>query len=180
MLAKIELRHRQESSRLLQICHSNALSVQKGNGGWVYALGLALVDDDYLSMGHICLLPLDTGDKREFCEELDGRLRSRCGGLLELAKPRPRSSNHHCICGETPHDPWPDVKVVFMHRTVFEFLCNDNVWKLEALKTKDGGFNLCIALSLHSLRLGTQCLCLSPPQIVPAFIDFCRGLQHGL
>ncbi|KAK7747694.1 hypothetical protein SLS62_008940 [Diatrype stigma] len=181
MLAKIELRHRQEGSRLLQICYGNGLAAQQGDGGWIYALGLALVDDDYLSMDQACLLPLASGDKRELCEELDGRLRSRCGGLLELAKPKPDSSTHHCICGETPHDPWVDSKVVFMHQTVFEFLCNENAWNIPALRTStDDGFNLSAALAFHSLHLGTQCLYLDPPQIIPAFVDFCRGLQYGL
>ena len=181
MLAKVDLRHRQEGLRLLEICYDNGLGVQKGNGGWIYALGLALVDDDYHSMGQVCLLPLNAGDKRALCEELEVRLRSRCGGLLKLIMPKSASSNQHCLCGEAPHDPWVDAKVVFMHRTLFEFISQEGIWRLEVLKPKDDdGFNLLAALSLHSPHLAAQCLSLRPPLIIPAFIDFCRGLQYGL
>ncbi|KAK3358920.1 hypothetical protein B0T25DRAFT_599857 [Lasiosphaeria hispida] len=125
----------------------------------MHTLGLALIED-YDNTSPIHIERLGNKVKRELCEELEGRLRSRCGGLLEVKgalKPR-RDGEEFCLCGQhdsTPHneyhidptmvfhhDGYIDSTVVFMHRTVFEFLSEEHVWELDCLRAPDNGLNL--------------------------------------
>ncbi|KAM0417006.1 hypothetical protein ACHAPT_012972 [Fusarium lateritium] len=122
-----------------------------------YALGLALADD-YPDTMRAVQAPEDD-EKQDLCIELEGRLRSRCGGLLELA-----GGAKSCLCASVHgrHDPHIDAKVVFMHRTVFEFLSDEAVWEFECLKEQaDEGFNAATALSLYGLHISRQILSVS-------------------
>lgn len=139
----------------------------------MHTLGLALIED-YDNTSPIHIERLGNKVKRELCEELEGRLRSRCGGLLEVKgalKPR-RDGEEFCLCGQhdsTPHneyhidptmvfhhDGYIDSTVVFMHRTVFEFLSEEHVWELDCLRAPDNGLNLYAALILYCLYLALQ------------------------
>lgn len=91
---------------------------------------------------------------------------SRCGGLLELEFKKRKgafSDIESCLCGAversaTEHDPLIDGKVVFMHRTVYEFLSDEKVWGLKCLQAR-GGFEASTELSLivlYSVILSLQ------------------------
>ncbi|KAI1467651.1 uncharacterized protein F4812DRAFT_430367 [Daldinia caldariorum] len=142
MLNRINKRHREQGSRMLRIC----FVAQQAHGKLRYRdlalLGLALIDDDYTSVERISAL--SRGQKRTLCEELEGRLRSRTGGLLEThweAGGICLQDGKYCFCGSKSggdHDTKIDAKVVFMHRSVFEFLSNEKSWDLECLRPPEG------------------------------------------
>ncbi|EUC30786.1 hypothetical protein COCCADRAFT_44375, partial [Bipolaris zeicola 26-R-13] len=64
---------------------------------------------------------------------LEGRLRSRCRGLIEV---HGDASKGHLV-GAGEDYPYVD----FMHRTVFEFLDNTDALEIECLKIDDTGFD---------------------------------------
>ncbi|KAI0850613.1 prion-inhibition and propagation-domain-containing protein [Daldinia vernicosa] len=142
MLNGINKRHREQGSRMLRICFVARQARDRLEYSDMTLLGLALIDDDYTSMERIP--KLSKGQKRTLCEELEGRLRSRTGGLLETywgASRVRRENRKHCFCGswgEEEHDVKIDARVIFMHRTVFEFLSNEKSWDLECLRPPDG------------------------------------------
>ncbi|KAM0213236.1 hypothetical protein ACHAQI_004279 [Fusarium lateritium] len=65
------------------------------------------------------------------CQILEGILRSRCCGLLEVQRPNMAVESHnYCFCnGEYPHDSLQDSEVVFMHRAVYELLSQPRAWR---------------------------------------------------
>ncbi|KAH6887618.1 prion-inhibition and propagation-domain-containing protein [Thelonectria olida] len=169
MLNRVHKRHQQQGAQLLRICYTYQKTkspfVQKG----LFALGLALVDDY-----HTCPIEiqhLTTEDKVEICEELEGRLRSRCWGLLEFVTekctPSTQSSDEQEI----------NAKVRFMHRTVFEFLSNEHVWELDCLQTQDDEFDAATALSLYGIHMATQML--YAKNDIQAMDHFEEGLWWG-
>ncbi|RSL66493.1 hypothetical protein CEP54_003654 [Fusarium duplospermum] len=131
MLSKIDKRHQMQTSRLLRLCYTFHNAPWAHADEDLYALGVALVDDypDTTRLAHA----LEDEEKQDLCSELEGRLRSRCGGLLELA-----AGIKFCLCTSPHgrHDPRIDARVVFMHRTVFEFLSNEAVWEFECLRVR--------------------------------------------
>ena len=91
------------------------------------------MDDD--SFGSDEIHELGRIQRTEFLDDLTGRLRSRCGGLLEV-----EVDSRACFCASdaectAEHDRKLDLKVVFMRRTVFEFLGDGSTWSLECLQT---------------------------------------------
>jgi hypothetical protein len=177
MLNRINKRHREQGSRMLRICYATRQAQDTREVGDMSSLGLALMDDDSISTDQISVLTTD--QKRRLCDELDGRLRSRCGGLLELElKNGTQHDIRHCFCGaakENIHDAQIDGKVVFMHRTVFEFLSNEQTWELECLEPPDG-FEVATDLSI----VGLNSAMLSLPWGEKQATDFLRdGMQWG-
>ncbi|KAF3059765.1 Heterokaryon incompatibility protein s [Daldinia childiae] len=124
MLNGINKRHREQGSRMLRICFEARQAQDRLEYSDMTLLGLALIDDDYTNMERIPTL--ERSQKRTLCEELEGRLRSRTGGLLETN------------WSEEEHDTKIDGRVIFMHRTVFEFLSNEKSWDLECLRPPNG------------------------------------------
>ncbi|KAM5346259.1 hypothetical protein ACJ41O_009264 [Fusarium nematophilum] len=176
MLGKIDSRYRDQGSRLLRICHAYT-GQEESNSGALCALGLALIEDYHLGMAPI--QTLEAVVKRDLCEELEGRLRSRCGGLLEFRQGAP--SLKSCFCGTHPnHDRLIDATVVFMHRTVFEFLSNEHVWDLECLRIPDDSFSTTTALTLYYLHVALQAPQPSPvcPESATTF-RFWMGLRQN-
>lgn len=62
------------------------------------------------------------------CETMDARLKSVCAGLLESAETR-------------YSDIAPDARVVFLHRTVSDWLSKKSVWEELCSRTADSDFN---------------------------------------
>ncbi|KAF5625543.1 uncharacterized protein FTJAE_9961 [Fusarium tjaetaba] len=165
MLSKVHRRHQEQGAQLLKICYTYQKTkspfLQKG----LYALGLALVDD--YKAHPVCIEPLDSEDKLEICEELEGRLRSRCWGLLEFATSKGAISGGAII----------EAKVMFMHRTVFEFLSDEDSWKLDCLQIKDAEFEPATALSLYGVHMAVEKYC--EDNQVAAMDLFEEGLWWG-
>jgi len=150
MLNKIEPRYRDEASKLLRLCHQS----QRMSGAEpLYSLGLALVDCHEMD---VCRAPTfnsqTMGQKRRKCRIFEGRLRSRCCGLLEIKK---AGAKEICFCDGT-HDDFVDSTVSFIHRSVFEFLESPGVWNLSCLHIEDQMFDanaVLLCLSVHLVRL---------------------------
>ncbi|RSL49144.1 hypothetical protein CEP53_009259 [Fusarium sp. AF-6] len=161
MLIKVEPRYRTQGTRLLRLCYA-----EQEAQGWTelndnYALALALVTDNNLKPYPIEIFTKER--KVALCKRLEGRLRSHCGGLLEVVKRRTTAVwPNPCFCGPV-HDNWIDARVYFIHRTVFEFLKDEKVWELDCLKVEAGNnFDVATSLSLGRLHLATQSLEQSP------------------
>ena len=179
MLGKIDRRHKDEALKLLRLCYEDQKARESGKiqSDGMYALDLAF------SMGShgqeaLADIPFVSEVGREMlCGEIDGRLRSRCAGLLELAK-RTRWSRGwgSCLCdaedwvtgavpppadiarlpGTPVHNAIIEARVTFMHRTVFEFLNQAGIWRREPWGIKDSRFDVATSRSLGSLYLAVQ------------------------
>ncbi|PCD32307.1 hypothetical protein FGRA07_09559 [Fusarium graminearum] len=143
MLGKINHRYQYQGARLLRLCYESQLASRTPKCpalSYTDTLCLALVDDADISADVIG--DLSSEDKNDLCIVLEGRLRSRCGGLLEIRRHAPGADNQ--LVGST---------VVFMHRTVFEYLSNDFAWERECLKTDPHGDTVATDLAIRDLYL---------------------------
>lgn len=180
MLNRIEVRHRRQGARLLRLC----FEFRKHGSSAMIALGLAFIDDNQEPAAYRRLLPIE--EKRDSCEELVGRLRSRCGGLLELTQRRNLrvgflDRHKPCFCSASKgshHDPIVDGKVEFMHRTVFEFLDQEGVWEFDCLQMSPNHSSIASELSLYGLFLAMQCLCLEDGRRARLYLW--QGLDWGV
>ena len=183
MLNKIEPRYQVQAAKLLRICYqrkvypeaephmrSNFESYGPISEG-IYTLGLALVDEYELDIRRVPnLRALSLGEKRMKCKMLEARMRSRCCGLLEVHRTKGR--NQRCFCGHISMpigrsfrdgihqyhnakkmDGLVDSMIEFMHRSVFEFLSNPEVWELECLQIPADSFDANGVLSRMNLHL---------------------------
>ncbi|EXM08714.1 prion-inhibition and propagation-domain-containing protein [Fusarium oxysporum II5] len=140
MLAKINQRYQYQGAYLLLLCYESQRA-SRSPGCPALAnmdtLALALVDDLDVSANSIA--GLSWQDKIDLCTVLEGRLRSRCGGLLET---QPAGNKNGQLVGGV---------VVFMHRTVFEYLSNESVWEQDCLRTDPYGPAVPTGLSMRDL-----------------------------
>jgi hypothetical protein len=151
LLGKIKGHHREPGSQLLRICYTHQSAPWPNASEALRALGLSMIDNYHGSS--VAIKPLTEEAKYELRVELEGRLRSRTGGLLELQKPN--------TAGTAPQhqaklNTYIDANILFMHRTVYEFLNNEEAWKLNCLKISDKMLNAATALSLYGLYLSAE------------------------
>ncbi|KAK6082668.1 hypothetical protein SCUP515_02423 [Seiridium cupressi] len=205
ILERVPLRHRQQGLRMLKTCFVNQQA-----GHRMTTLGLGLVDDYHSSEIHLEVLTRQ--QKRHICEDTDRRLRSRCGGLLELESlkyddiclcdyvptdhDKRRSSNnsrdgkhgeghsddsnHNCDNKSSNHDDYIDTAVVFLHRSVFEFLSDKNTWALVGLSLPNDRYHASVVLSLSGLQLSWQSLHLRCPNEELGSLFFEIGLTWAI
>ncbi len=162
MLCKVEVRYQADAAKFLKICHQNRIvpGVKR-----LSTLGLALVDDYDMDLTQTPAFPsMTNSEKHAKCSILDGRLRSRCCGLIEIRSYHDRVHDN-CFCkdGYHPadsHDPLIDSTVEFMHRSVFDFLSTQSFVDLE-IRIKDeaqesdaNAVLACISMHLVSFSLG--------------------------
>ncbi|RMJ11812.1 hypothetical protein CDV36_008534 [Fusarium kuroshium] len=153
MLAKINQRYKSQGAYLLRVCYESQRASRDPYCPaltYIDTLALALVDDPDISASSIGDLSLQ--DMKDLCITLEGRLRSRCGGLLEIY------SHSGYIDVGNPGVPWEDDypvggHVIFMHRTVFEYLSDETVWERECLKLDPHGRVVATDLSMRDLYL---------------------------
>ena len=177
MLATVKGRHREQGGKLLKMhyrieaARRNA-TLQAKLTQPIKALDLAFMDDDLL---HPLDLngPVEVEETLEACLELEGRLRSRTGGLLEIkyrdcwCRPKCPSRNGRILCLE-------GAKPEFMHRTVFEFLDTPGAWDMECLTIRDPSFLVDSALSICHSSWALQS---SDPQLILSNMSL--GLDWG-
>jgi len=91
---------------------------------------------------------MDLRERRARCEAIEGRLRSRCCGLIEVVD-KPGS-------GQTPYPEerqYYDLKVQVLHKSVLDFLVDGEIWtKLRALTPKFDPNLVLIAASLLQVK----------------------------
>ena len=148
MLNRVQTRYGDQAARFLRICfayyQSQSLPFCLENP--LDATSFGLLDDDY-DRGCIKLRCLSLSETCDLERDLEGRLRSRCGGLLEI-RPHPVESLYD--------DSYHFAEVVFMHRTVFEFLSDSHVWELDCLRCLSDDFSEEAALSALNLHMAMQ------------------------
>ncbi|KAI8654269.1 hypothetical protein NCS56_01383700 [Fusarium sp. Ph1] len=153
MLAKINQRYKHQGAYLLRLCYESQRASRNPDCpalAYMSTLALALIDDSEISASGI--VDLSTQDKIDLCAILEGRLRSRCGGLLET------QSNWNHVDPDNPGASIEDDllvggNVVFMHRTVFEYLSDERVWERDCLKVDSPGRTVATDLSTRDLYL---------------------------
>jgi nucleoside phosphorylase len=139
MLTRVDKRYLLQAARILKVC--KLYIAQYGIG--VPTLGLAQLDwHDYDSsrLAEALKYGFSIIEKDANCNRIEGRLRSRCGGLLELRRSN-RLPQRFCFCGQfnfggynTCHEGFDaDSVIIFMHRSVFDFLDMEQTWELDCL-----------------------------------------------
>ncbi|CAH0053912.1 unnamed protein product [Clonostachys solani] len=139
MLTRVDKRYLLQSARILKIC--KLYIAQHGIG--VPTLGLAQLDwHDYDSsrLAETLKYGFSTIEKDANCNRIEGRLRSRCGGLLEVRRSHSLPQKF-CFCGQVSfggyhkcHETFAaDSVIIFMHRSVYDFLDMEETWELDCL-----------------------------------------------
>jgi hypothetical protein len=148
MLSRVEFRYRNEAAKLLRLCHQNQ---KTSDAEPLFTIGLALVDCHEMD---VCRAPTFHGQtmkqKIQECRVFEGRLRSRCCGLLEIQR---CLAHEDCFCGNTGHDDLVESTVGFIHRSVFEFLESPNVWSLNCLQIEEEMFEAHAVLACSFLQM---------------------------
>ncbi|KAJ9615278.1 hypothetical protein H2200_001353 [Cladophialophora chaetospira] len=158
ILGKIEKRYRRQAAKYLRLLYCSRIDQSHQP---LAALGLAIVAENDLKVGAFQPVKGLSQEERQLkCKMLDGKLRSRTLGLLEL---RPRwytdisESDCECLCSPDleveNHDPLVHSVVDFMHLTVFEFLRTPGVLNLEIFDPEDETFDAHQVLSYVSLNM---------------------------
>ncbi|KAF5591402.1 hypothetical protein FPANT_5677 [Fusarium pseudoanthophilum] len=156
MISRIEPRWRQEALRLLRLAHANQSLAGTTS---IPTLGLHMISTQGFQAGATIqkdnsIYTSGKGNRMK-CVVMEGRLRSRCCGLLEVEK-HFLGQGGFCACAnDGKHDEMIDSGVIFMHRTVYDFLSTPHIWEQEFMRIEDTAFNSHATLSLLWSRLGT-------------------------
>jgi hypothetical protein len=157
ILNKIEPTYRSQAAKLLRICYTSQLGAQPT---LLMTLGFAIADEydmDLEQMPDFRSSAIES--KVAKCEIFERRLRSRAWGLLEVERGNPHYSpstrNWSYLNRPDAHSirPLLDSNVVFMHRTLVEFLDTPGVCDLDCFQIQDKEFNPNTAISCISLHL---------------------------
>lgn len=161
ILNKIEPTYRSQATKLLRICYTSQLSTEPT---LLMTLGFAIADEYDMNIEHMPDFRNSTIEsKLAKCENFERRLRSRTWGLLEVERGHSFSSIFtqnwptKALKGE-PLSSLLDSHVVFLHRTLFEFLNTPGVWNLECFRIQDREFDPNTAICCISLHLADICL----------------------
>lgn len=141
MMGRIKRRHKEEGAKLLRTFHAYKQDEgQKPSQNPISAISLAQLEEELSNVYR----QLTAAERLERCEDTAGRLRSRTGGLLELQVHENRRQN--------ALDEADYLVMEFMHRTVFEFLEDPNVWTLPSLRIADKTYVEASLISILKLR----------------------------
>ena len=139
MLSTLNPYYRRQSSRILQLV---LISTQMQSQYPMTVLQLSYAEDeDYGSSLQAPIKAIDSKEEEWRCEMTEGRMRSRCCGLVEV-----QDCNKHSSCENSSHD-----FVQFLHRSVVEFLLLPNIWDDLLTVTNDGKFDVGKALMSSAL-----------------------------
>ncbi|RAR02635.1 hypothetical protein DDE82_005723 [Stemphylium lycopersici] len=130
----------QQAAKLLRVC----FSVECNDMGPIATLGLAWADEGNMDLDRLeHPKPCSIEEVKQKCRLLEGRLRSRCRVLLEVEGDISdiELENRASLESQT---------VMFMHRTVFEFLSQPNTWELPCLRIQDKNFEPIVIASYMS------------------------------
>ncbi len=101
-------------------------------------------EQDPLAAIRVPMKLMSSSDERYRCEAAEGRLRSRCCGLLEAQEHRSKSrAQHHPLRATSSNT---ERHVGFLHKTAEEFLQSEHVWDEILSWTAASAFNPDLAL----------------------------------
>ncbi|SPO04031.1 related to small s protein [Cephalotrichum gorgonifer] len=155
MLNQIDPRYHSQAAKILKVSYRHQVAArlkQNSEVAGMCTLSLAILEDGRMELHGTEFRRMAIEEMVTKCTILEGRLRSRCGGLLELYVPKAVNAGPFCLCPPTAHHSLVESTVLFMHRTVFEFLDMPDVWDLECLRIQDELFDADAALALMSLH----------------------------
>ncbi|KAI9164097.1 hypothetical protein HJFPF1_05733 [Paramyrothecium foliicola] len=154
MLDSVEPRYHDQTAKMLRMCYQRQItSGCRDEMASLYTIGLAILDSCNFSCSSSGnLKTLSHAQQLSVCTPMEGRLRSRCGGLLEL-RMRSEPLGEGCFCNLQSHDPLVHSTVDFMHRTVFEFLDRPEIWSTASLRIRDSSFNANAALAIMNFQI---------------------------
>ncbi|KAH7231502.1 prion-inhibition and propagation-domain-containing protein [Fusarium solani] len=190
MLRKVPGRYAVERGRWLGLCHALKEDGGSSTSGAVQVLSLALAESEEIGESYLQGQCLELQKKRQMCQEIGERIRSRCGGLLELSHdmvhPLYDDADALCFCNGRvigrkdwkSHDCWIDSKVEFMHRTVFEYLNDQDESEVEHLG-RENPSAVYSALSMCELFTAVGLLYSRDPNIPQADAHFIKALHWG-
>ncbi|KAK8048150.1 hypothetical protein PG994_009880 [Apiospora phragmitis] len=132
--------YRTQMSQIFQVYRA----AQSGSPGLVTLLNLSWADEEEdLLVETSPIQPYTEEEIAERCETMDARLKSVCAGLLETTNPRFSSFK-------------PDCRVLYLHRTVSDWLAKPDVWSSLTSTTMGLGFSPNLAmLKSRIMRLKT-------------------------
>ena len=140
MLDSMDQRERQQASKILQLV---LRSTEVQTEGPLSLLQLSFAEEDDLDLvirGHIEAMP--NKDRELRCKRMEGRVRSRCCGLVEV-----RDSNRAPVdLKDASVTSYDFLHVSFIHKTVVEFLRMNNVWGQILDLTATTSFSVDLAL----------------------------------
>ncbi|KAK3376951.1 small s protein [Lasiosphaeria ovina] len=134
MLANVtDQSYHEQASQIFQIVQA----VRRTSAAGITLLRLSWAEDEDFDLAESApIRPITRNHILERCEIMDARLKSICAGLLESVNPQ-----YSGIA--------PDAKVVFLHRTVYDWISKPRVWESIIRHTAGSGFspNLCMLRS---------------------------------
>jgi hypothetical protein len=140
MLDSMDRRERQQASKILQlVLRSTEVQTQ----GPLSLLQLSFAEEDDLDLA-ICA-PIEAMPNRDRvlrCERMEGRVRSRCCGLVEVRGGNSGQKN----LNDASFTSYDFLHIGFIHKTVAEFLRMSNVWGQILDLTANTSFNADLAL----------------------------------
>lgn len=170
MLSRVDRRYHEQMAKTLKILYTRS---KRGSDG-LQTIKLAFFDRDGMDCrSNRPLESFPVRETRSICSTMVATLRSRCGGLLQTVfrsldpiYQRSRQGILDCWCPSGRRCPWireeeevglahkfrgftAHSMIVFIHRALFEFLDNPNVWTLPPLRISDPAFSVrCAELSM--------------------------------
>lgn len=130
IIARLDPRKRDQNARIIRLVFEGQTSLAP-----IPTVGLDIVDEQGLrtdfSGPNAKIVRNEELVKR--CERLEGRLRSRCSGLVEI-----QTDCAVRLVGNSESLTADGValvnsRVVFMHRSLYEFLCTEGIWEWDVL-----------------------------------------------
>ena len=138
MLGSMSDSHQLQGSKYLQLV---LRSFEMDGGFPMTALQLSFAEnDDYRKCIDAPMEPLSETKDEAIYEITEGRMRSRCCGLIEVHHPRTLDKKRKT-----------SATVGFLHRTVVEFLQTDTIWSKITALTENTKFDADLALLSSSL-----------------------------
>ncbi|KAI3395293.1 hypothetical protein diail_1491 [Diaporthe ilicicola] len=127
----LDPRKRDQSVRILRLIFESQTS---SDFDPVPTMGFAIVDEQGLRADYMgpSVTRLSNDQKVLRCQIMEGRLRSRCSGLVEIEPDSAISLATETLDAESAaivHS-----RVVFMHRSLYEFLCTEGMWEWDVLR----------------------------------------------
>lgn len=134
MLNRLEPRYQSQASQLLQIVYQHVDPMESDS---LSTLQLSFADEDaeYAVVSEVKSLPV--GEKISRCKAAEGRVRSRCCGLIEIWHNSNLPEGQRIL----------DSRVRLLQKTVMEFLLNSDFWNHITSSTKFSPFDPIVALA---------------------------------
>ncbi|KAF2873771.1 hypothetical protein BDV95DRAFT_353084 [Massariosphaeria phaeospora] len=154
MLHKIPTEYKVESSKMFQILRCHGIVVQRKS----LRLSLTTADLFFALLDQAIVIqaktePLTLSDCTTICAEVEGKLRSRCAGLVEL-RPRPGFSSAGTLSLESVRDlniVQYGPEVGYLHRSVADYMENEEAWAVITNSTRGSDFDPNVALLRSSV-----------------------------